>query len=95
VISHIGSFVSIRGGHVYPTLVRQLAKRPIRVFLQDGSNDLDNRWGTGRWPTIDGGGAEVPRVRLSVRVRGWGAHPQARGRAASDALRWLWRDYAK
>ena len=48
VISHIGSFVSIRGGHVYPTLVRQLAKRPIRVFLQDGSNDLDNRWGN--WP---------------------------------------------
>ena len=56
VISHIGSFVSIRGGHVYPTLVRQAAKRPIRVFLQGGSNDLDNRWGNGRWQPVDGGG---------------------------------------
>src|SRR5690606_32584548 len=35
-LSHIGSFADIRGGHVYPTLIRKHALRPLRVFLQDG-----------------------------------------------------------
>jgi predicted alpha/beta superfamily hydrolase len=51
VVSHIGSFTNIRGGHVYPALIRESAVRPIRVFLQAGSNDLDNRFGAGRSPT--------------------------------------------
>jgi len=42
VVSHIGSFTNIRGGHVYPGLIRKTKAKPIRVFLQDGSNDLDN-----------------------------------------------------
>ena len=96
VISHIGSFVSIRGGHVYPTLVRQLAKRPIRVFLQGGSNDLDNRWGN--WPLAN------QEMAAALKFRGYdyrfefgdGAHTHKHGGALlPDALRWLWRDYAK
>src|ERR1700674_3821682 len=39
VISTIGSFTNIMGGHVYPDLVRQSEAKPIRVFLQDGVND--------------------------------------------------------
>lgn len=39
VLSTIGSFTNIRGGHVYPDLVRSTEKKPIRVFLQDGLND--------------------------------------------------------
>lgn len=96
VISHIGSFVSIRGGHVYPTLVRQAAKRPIRVFLQDGSNDLDNRWGN--WPLAN------QQMAAALKFRGYdyrfeygdGAHTGKHGGALlPDALRWLWRDYPK
>jgi enterochelin esterase family protein len=34
VLSHVGSFADIRGGHNYPSLIRQWAKRDIRVFLQ-------------------------------------------------------------
>ena len=45
VISHIGSYTNIRGGHAYEALVRKSAKRPMRIFLQDGSNDLDNQHG--------------------------------------------------
>ena len=45
VLSHVGSFTNIRGGHVYPPLIRSSSHRPIRVFLQDGSNDLDNQYG--------------------------------------------------
>ena len=48
VLSHVGSFTNIRGGDVYPGLVRKTEKKPIRVFLQDGSNDLDNVYGN--WP---------------------------------------------
>src|SRR6266481_2868111 len=42
VLSHVGSFTNIRGGHVYPALIRKTEKKPIRVFLQDGAKDLDN-----------------------------------------------------
>ena len=41
--------------------------KPIRVFLQDGANDLDNQFGN--WPLAnqaDGRGAQVPRLRLSA-----------------------------
>jgi len=96
VISHIGSFVSIRGGHVYPTLIRQAAKRPLRVFLQDGSNDLDNRWGN--WPLANQSMAAALKFRgYDYRFEmGDGAHTHKHGGALlPDALRWLWRDYEK
>jgi len=55
VFSGIGSFVSIGfrpnetpiklGGQDYPALVRREPIRPMRIFMQDGSNDLSNEWG--------------------------------------------------
>ena len=39
VLSIIGSFTNIRGGHAYPELVLKAERKPIRVFLQDGRND--------------------------------------------------------
>src|SRR5947207_1114602 len=49
VISWTGSFTNIAagedrhsGGHNYEALVRRTPKKPIRVILQDGANDLDN-----------------------------------------------------
>src|SRR6478752_177082 len=42
VMSHYGSFTNIKGGHIYPDLVRKAAKKDIKIFMQDGSNDLDN-----------------------------------------------------
>jgi len=45
VVSHIGSFTDIRGGHNYPPMIRKAPPKPIRVFLQDGKNDLDNQFG--------------------------------------------------
>src|SRR5215471_1997472 len=55
VLSWIGSYTALRpseghpeGGAEYPTMVRREAKRNIRVWLQDGSGDLDN--GAGSWP---------------------------------------------
>ena len=57
VITWIGSFGSIQwkedpaipdGGQDYPDKVLREPKRNIRVWLQDGSNDLDVRFGN--WP---------------------------------------------
>src|SRR5262249_24370811 len=48
VLGHVGSFTNIRGGDVYPGKIRKTPKKPIRVFLQDGSGDLDNEHGN--WP---------------------------------------------
>src|SRR4029453_4358870 len=39
VLSIVGSFTNIRGGHVYPDIVLKSDRKPIRVFLQDGRND--------------------------------------------------------
>ena len=41
VFSSVGTFVGLRGGNEYPILIRKHETKPIRVFLQDGSNDLD------------------------------------------------------
>ena len=39
MLSIVGSFVNLRGGHAYADIVRTNEKKPIRVFLQDGRND--------------------------------------------------------
>src|SRR5690349_20721377 len=46
VLSTIGSFTNIRGGGKYPEIVRSSDAKPIRVFMQDGSNDLKNKFGS-------------------------------------------------
>ncbi len=50
VMSHIGSFTNIRGGWAYPGLVRKTKVKPkaIKVYLQDGRDDLNNLHGN--WP---------------------------------------------
>ena len=92
VLSHVGSFTNIRGGHVYPSLIRSSAIRPLRVFLQDGSNDLDNPYGN--WWLAN----QEMAVALKFRgydykfVGGTGTHGGKHGGAIlPDSLRWLWR----
>ena len=45
VLSHCGSFVDIRGGGKYPYMIRNEAAKPIKIFFQSGSKDLDTRYG--------------------------------------------------
>ncbi len=94
VLSHIGSFTNIRGGHVYPALIRKTEKKPIRVFLQDGSNDLDNLHGN--WPLANQEmAAALKFAGYDYKfVLGTEAHNGKHGGAIfPDSLRWLWRDY--
>ncbi len=92
VLSHIGSFTNIRGGHIYPALVRKTERKPIRVFLQDGSNDLDNQHGN--WPLANrqmAAALEFSDYDFQF-VFGEGAHNGEHGGAIfPDSLRWLWR----
>lgn len=93
VISHIGSFTNIRGGHVYPALIRKTDPKPIRVFLQEGENDLDNLHGN--WPLAN----EQMAKALAYAgydyqfVMGTGRHSARHGGAIfPDTLRWIFRE---
>jgi hypothetical protein len=120
VISCIGSYTSIAyrpardgqpmipGGDLYPTLIRKNPPKPIRIFLQDGSNDLDNAHG--HWflanqqmlaalnyanRTADQRGQDGPRYQIN-HVWGEGAHSDNHGGAIlPDILRWIWKDYPR
>ncbi len=95
VLSHVGSFTNIRGGHVYPALIRKGAKQPIRVFLQDGAGDLDNLHGN--WPLSNQEmAASLKFAKYDYKFEfGDGGHNGKHGGAIlPDSLRWLWRDYA-
>jgi enterochelin esterase family protein len=92
VLSHIGSFTDIRGGHVYPSLIRKSALRPIRVFLQDGEADLDNQYGNWWLANLQMVAALRYRGYDHQFVPGDGAHDGKHGGAIlPDSLRWLWR----
>jgi enterochelin esterase-like enzyme len=103
VLSIVGSFVNIRGGHVYPELIRASEKKPLRVFLQDGRNDNRGRrrGGDEYDPERDW---FLQNVRLAEAltekgydlnyVWGIGLHGQKQGGAMlPEMLRWLWRDH--
>ncbi|MGE3315961.1 MAG: alpha/beta hydrolase [Planctomycetaceae bacterium] len=94
VLSHVGSFTNIRGGHVYHALIRKTEPKPIRVFLQDGSGDLDNAHGN--WPLANQEmAAALKFAKYDYQFEyGDGGHNGKHGGAIlPDSLRWLWRDF--
>ena len=96
VLSHIGSFTNIRGGHIYPALIRKSEKKALKVFLQDGTNDLDNLHGN--WPLSNQDMAAALKFAKYEHklVLGDGGHSGKHGGAIlPDSLRWLWDGYGK
>jgi enterochelin esterase-like enzyme len=92
VLSHVGSFTNIRGGDVYPGLIRKTERKPIRVFLQDGSGDLNNLHGS--WPLANQQmAAALKLMQYDYRFEyGDGGHNGKHGGAIlPESLRWLWR----
>jgi enterochelin esterase family protein len=93
VLSHVGSFTNIRGGDRYPGMIRKTEKKPIRVFLQDGSGDLDNLHGN--WPLSNQQMASSLKfMKYDYKfVYGDGGHNGKHGGAIlPESLIWLWRD---
>lgn len=104
VISWIGSFTSIQwkedpavpdGGQDYPEKVLHEAHRNLRVWLQDGAEDLElDRYGS--WA--------LANIRLANALKlknydfrfsfGKGTHNSGQGAAEfPEEMVWLWRDY--
>ena len=96
VFSAIGTYVGLRGADRYPTLIRKYEPKPIRIFLQDGNNDL-NIYGGDWWMenqtmerALTFAGYEVNHV--------WGEDGHNGNQGTSifpDAMRWLWKDWPK
>ena len=120
VISLIGSYTSIAyrpaqdgqpmvpGGDLYPTLIRKSPIKPIKIFLQDGSNDLDNVHGNWflanqqilsalQFANTAADTKKLPGPRYQVKHEwGDGAHSDNHGGAIlPDILRWIWSDSVK
>lgn len=94
VFTSVGTYVGLRGGNAYPTLIRKTEPKPIRIFLQDGDHDLDI-YGGDWWMANQ-------EMERALRFAGYDVeHSWSNGghdglhatQIFPDALRWLWRDY--
>jgi gluconolactonase len=96
VFSAIGTYIGLRGADHYDILVRKYEPKPIRIFLQDGSNDL-NIYAGDWWKANEAMERSLTFAGYDVKhVWGEGAHNGAHGTAVfPEAMRWLWRDYPK
>ena len=84
VVSHCGSFADMRGGYVYPTLIRKTEAKPIRVLPADRrTRPGHRRRQLAAWQPRCSGGTGVPGVRLSVCLRRRRTYPTARRCALS------------
>jgi hypothetical protein len=117
IVSFIGSFTAIAyrpaqdgkpmqpGGDFYPTLIRKNPIKPLKVFIQDGANDLNNSHGSWflanqqmvaalQWANrnADEKNASGPRYQFAY-AWGDGAHSGKHGGAIfPEIMRWLWKD---
>lgn len=100
VLSTVGSFTSIQwkagersGGNLYPFMIRKAPKKNIRVWMQDGLNDLENTHGS--WPL------QNLQMANSLKMQGYdfrlrwttSAHGGGGGPDRAEGLIWLWRGY--
>jgi len=94
VFSTIGTYVGLRGANVYPTLLRKYEPKPLRIYLQDGSNDL-NIYGGDWWMANQ----EMERSLVFAGYQvdhawGTGGHDgKQAGEIFPDAMRFLWKGW--
>jgi enterochelin esterase family protein len=102
VLSIVGSFTNLRGGHVYPELVRKAEKKPIRIFMVDGRNDNRGQRPDGTYDETRDWFLQNVRLMKALTEKGYevnytwgiGKHGQKQGGAQlPEMMRWLWRDH--
>lgn len=94
VFSAIGTYVGLRGGDAYPTLIRKTEPKPIRIFLEDGSNDL-NIYGGDWWMANQTMERALTFAGYEVE-HAWGDGGHNTRHATEvfpDAMRWLWKNW--
>lgn len=94
VLSTIGTYVGLRGGDEFATLVRKTETKPLRVFLADGTNDL-NIYAGDWWMANQTMERALTWAGYEVN-HAWGDGGHDSKHAViimAEALTWLWKDY--
>lgn len=102
VLSMVGSFVNLRGGHAYADLVRKNERKPIRIFMQDGRNDNRAIAVDGTYNEIRDWFGQNVKLMQALTEKGYdvnytwgiGKHGLFGGPLMPEMMRWLWRDHA-
>ena len=101
VLSIVGSFTIIRGGHEYADIVRKSERKPIRIFMQDGRNDNRGQRPDGSYDEKRDWFFQNVRLMKALTEKGYevnyswgiGKHGQKQGgMMVPEMMRWLWRD---
>ena len=93
VLSQIGSYTNIRGGNNYPSIIRKHKKKDIKIFMQDGSNDLNNDHGDWWLANLEMESALKFKGYEFKFEKGSGTHSGKHGGAIlPESLIWLWSD---
>ena len=101
VLSIVGSFTNIRGGHAYPDIILKSEKRPIRIFLQDGRNDLRALKPDGTYDETRDWFYQNNRMLKALTAKGYEVNyafgmnkhgSKMGGQILPEMMRWLWRD---
>ena len=94
VLINVGSFTNLRGGNVYPSLVRKTEPKPLRVYMADTSGDVDNAFGS--WPWSNRlMASSLQYMGYDIRfdwAEGYGHNSDYCSARFPDAVRWLWRN---
>lgn len=94
VYSSVGSFTNLRGGNVYPALVRKTEPKPLRVYMADTSGDVDNAFGS--WPIANQRMASALQyMGYDVRfdwAEGYAHNADFGSMHFPEAMKWLWRN---
>ncbi len=95
----IGTFVDMRGGQWYPSIVRKMEPKPLRIFMQSGSHD---NWPggpeMGSWPLNNLALNHALKFAGYAVAHAWGpgVHSGNQGIAVfPQAMRWIWKDWKK
>jgi len=102
VLSGIGTYVNLAGGHVYPEKVMANERKPIRIFMIDGRNDNRGAGPDGKYHQTRDGFYQNLRLKDALVAKGYdvnyawgiGVHSHDMGGAMlPEMMRWLWRDH--
>ena len=101
VLSGIGTYVNLAGGHVYPEKVMASERKPIRIFMIDGRNDNRGVSADGKYDQTRDWFYQNVRLKDALVAKGYdvnyawgmGVHSHDMGGAMlPEMMRWIWRD---
>lgn len=102
VLSIVGSYTNIRGGHVYPDIIRKAEKKPLRIFLNTGRNDNRGVGRNGNYNPERDWFRQNVAMKDALESKGydlnyiWGINTHGQrmgGPMIPEMMRWLWRDH--